>query len=77
MGIRDSHQPEDQLEEEVKTEEEQFVVKATSDTAKQGLRSRLADQILAASKRQLKQPVYVVRPPPEAGVPVPARGWGH
>ena len=42
------------------------MVKSTSDQSKQSLRSQLADQMLAASKKLVKQPVYVVRPPPLA-----------
>jgi len=71
--------PEDQLEDTpnkvVKSEGDavsskpgdpstQFVVRSTSDQSKLSLRTQLADQILAASKKQVKQPSYVVRPPP-------------
>ena len=71
--------PEDQLDEPpsklIKTEggdaavlpgqqQQQFVVRGTSDQSKQSLRSQLAEQILSASQKQVKQPMYVVRPPP-------------
>jgi len=43
----------------------QFMVRSTSDQSKLSLRTQLADQILAASKKQVKQASFVVRPPPD------------
>ena len=51
------------LEAEEKVEE-QLEVRGTSDQSKIELRVQLADKILAASSKQLKEPRFVFRPPP-------------
>ena len=48
-------------------QEEQFVVRGTSDQSKIELRHQLADKIMAASTKTLKQPSFVFRPPPLTG----------
>jgi len=50
-------------EEDVK-QEDQFVVRGTSDQSKLELRLQMADKIMAASTKTLKQPSFVFRPPP-------------
>jgi len=44
--------------------DEGFVVRGTSDQSKLELRVQMAEKIMAASKKQLKPPSYVFRPPP-------------
>lgn len=50
-------------EEDVK-QEDQFVVRGTSDQSKLELRLQMSDKIMAASTKTLKQPSFVFRPPP-------------
>ena len=45
-------------------QEEEYMVRGTSTTSKLELRIGLSEKIVAASKRQLKMPSYVFRPPP-------------
>ena len=51
------------LEAEEKVED-QLEVRGTSDQSKIELRVQLAEKIMAASSKQLKQPSFVFRPPP-------------
>jgi len=50
--------------EEANKQEQEFLVRGTSDQSKLELRVQMAEKIMAASKKQLKQPSYVFRPPP-------------
>ena len=44
--------------------EEEYLVRGTSITSKQDMRVQLSEKIVAASKKQLKMPSFVFRPPP-------------
>ena len=45
-------------------QEEEYMVRGTSTTSKLDLRIALSEKIVAASKKQLKMPSFVFRPPP-------------
>jgi len=50
--------------EEGAKQDHEFLVRGTSDQSKLELRVQMAEKIMAASKKQLRQPSYVFRPPP-------------